>query len=51
MYWPLIMGGFLGMAIIGGIGVSLGFSPAEGGFVGFCLGAIFGFLNPHSFDD
>ena len=34
--------GFLGMAIIGGIGVSLGFPPLVGGLLGFCVGAFYG---------
>ena len=41
----ILGGGIVGMAIIGGIGVSLGFSPAVGGTIGFCIGAIFGLLN------
>ena len=37
----IIVSGFIGMALIGGIGVSLGFEPIVGGFLGFAIGAIY----------
>ena len=42
----VFMLGFIGMAIIGGIGVSLGFSPVVGGTVGFAMGVLIGINNP-----
>ena len=42
----IILFGFMGMALIGAIGVSAGFEPSVGGFLGFCIGVMYRINQP-----